>query len=114
LFMLNYFVGIPGTKQMRQGLIMIWGAVTLWCNQNLIVFENRNNDSSGLFEEVKILLWKWWLGRSKASPCLLYKWVSEPKMCPADWFFHCLGRILSIIVFVLLLCGWLWLSFVVV
>jgi hypothetical protein len=107
LSMLNYFIGIPGTKTMRQGLIMIWGAViwTLWRNRNLIVFENRNNHSSGLVEDVKILSWKWWLGRSKASPCLLYEWVSEPRMCPADWFFHCLGLILSIIVSLLLLCG---------
>ncbi|PNX79781.1 ribonuclease H, partial [Trifolium pratense] len=51
--LLNFFATTPGCKQLRQGLV----------------------------DEVKIASWKWWIGKSKASPCLFYEWNVEPEIC---------------------------------
>ncbi|CAJ2668672.1 unnamed protein product [Trifolium pratense] len=81
--LLNFFATTPGCKQLRQGLTMIWNAViwVIWRHRNSIIFYNGVADLAGLVDEVKIASWKWWIGKSKASPCLFYEWNVEPEIC---------------------------------
>jgi hypothetical protein len=56
LSLLNYVATIPGTKQLRRDLVMIWCAViwTVWRHRNRIIFENEVVDGAGLLEEIKV------------------------------------------------------------
>ncbi|MCH99327.1 ribonuclease H protein, partial [Trifolium medium] len=51
--LVNWFAGVPGNKQMRQGLIMVWNAViwALWNLRNKIIFDNGTGDLIELVEE---------------------------------------------------------------
>jgi hypothetical protein len=64
---------------------MIWGVVfwSLWHHRNQIVFKNGQADVAVVIDGVKTSSWKWWVGRSKGNPCLLYEWQSEPIVCMA-------------------------------
>ncbi|GAU35033.1 hypothetical protein TSUD_103560 [Trifolium subterraneum] len=81
----SFFAETSGGKKRRQGLIMIWNAVVwaLWRQRNRIIFENGTGDLNGVVEEIKVSSWKWWIGRSKSDPCLLYEWNQEPLLCLA-------------------------------
>jgi hypothetical protein len=67
----------------RKGFLMIWHA-TLWS-----IWKARNNAifSSGIFsprdivEELKVLSWKWSIGRLKIIPCMFYEWIWDPGDC---------------------------------
>ncbi|PNX87037.1 hypothetical protein L195_g043121, partial [Trifolium pratense] len=54
---------------------MIW---LMWRHRNKVIFETGLIDMAGVLDDIKTTSWKWWIGRSKASPCLLYEWNSEP------------------------------------
>jgi hypothetical protein len=62
---------------------MIWCAViwSVWRHRNRIIFDNRTVDRDSLVDDVQIASWRWWLGRTKASPCLFYEWLAEPGFC---------------------------------
>jgi hypothetical protein len=81
--LLNFVAEIPGTKQKKKGAIMIWCAViwSVWRHRNRIIFDNRTVDRDSLVDDVQIASWRWWLGRTKASPCLFYEWLAEPGFC---------------------------------
>jgi hypothetical protein len=81
--LLNLFAATPGNKKTRQGMIMIWCAAVwvLWNQRNQIIFSNGNSDILGAVEEIKLVSWKWWIGKSKSQPCLLYEWLQEPRLC---------------------------------
>ncbi|CAJ2672512.1 unnamed protein product [Trifolium pratense] len=85
LSMFNSVACVPGRKQTRKALVMIWGAViwALWQHRNQIVFENGTAEAAVVIETVKTSSWKWWIGISNGNPCLLYEWLSEPIVCMA-------------------------------
>jgi hypothetical protein len=64
-------------------MIMIWCAViwSVWRHRNRIIFYNGVVDGVGLVDDIKLVTWKWWLGRTKSSPCLYYEWIVEPGLC---------------------------------
>jgi hypothetical protein len=66
-----------------KGLVMIWNATiwAIWRHRNKVIFENGVSDSAKLLEDIQTSSWKWWLGRTKMSPCLLYEWIYEPGIC---------------------------------
>jgi hypothetical protein len=80
--LLTFFAATPGSKLKRKGLVMIWNASiwAIWRLRNKVIFENGVADSAKLLEDIQTS-WKWWLGRTKSSPCLLYEWISEPVIC---------------------------------
>jgi hypothetical protein len=81
--LLNFLASLHGPKGKRKGLVMLWSAViwSIWRHRNSLIFENGALDLAGLVEEIKTTSWKWWIGRSNSSPCLLYEWISEPGIC---------------------------------
>jgi hypothetical protein len=82
----NFVGAVSGRKQIKQALMMVWGAViwALWQHRNNIVFENGRPDSVTVIDRIKTSSWKWWMGRANGSPCLLYEWLSEPLVCMAS------------------------------
>jgi hypothetical protein len=62
---------------------MIWNAVlwVIWRWRNKLIFENGVMDRTALINDVKLMSWKWWLGRSNATSCMLYEWIAEPLIC---------------------------------
>jgi hypothetical protein len=83
--LLNFFAEFRGHKWRRQGLVLIWNAVnwTLWRQRNRIIFEEDTADITRLVDEIKVSSWRWWIARSKSTPCLLYEWEREPMLCMA-------------------------------
>jgi hypothetical protein len=72
-----------GSKKKRQGLVLIWKALiwTIWRHRNKVMFDNGRIDLVSLVDEVKTVSWRWWLGGTINTPCLLYEWISEPLIC---------------------------------
>jgi hypothetical protein len=81
--LLNFVASVPGRKQKRKGLVLIWNAViwSIWLRRNNIVFENGVTDVNEIVADVKLISWKWWIAKSKAPTCLLYEWIQEPVIC---------------------------------
>jgi hypothetical protein len=75
--------GSARNPKIRKGYLMIWHA-TLWA-----MWKARNNAifSSGTFlpdqvvDDIKVISWKWSLGRLKILPCLFYEWTWDPGDC---------------------------------
>jgi hypothetical protein len=75
--------GSTWNHRIRKGYVMVWHA-TLWA-----IWRARNNAifSTGIFlphtivDDIKVLSWKWSLGRLKISPCLFYEWNWDPGAC---------------------------------
>jgi hypothetical protein len=73
--------GSAKNSKIRNGFVMVWQA-TLWS-----IWKVRNNAifSAGIFvpqaivDDVKVLSWKWSLGRLKILPCLFYEWTWDPR-----------------------------------
>jgi hypothetical protein len=78
--LLNLFAATPGIKKTMHGMIMIWCAAVwvLWNQWNHIIFNNGNPNLLGAVDEIRVVSWKWWIGKSKSQPCLLYEWLQEP------------------------------------
>jgi hypothetical protein len=73
------FAAGPGNKKRRHELSLIWSSIiwTIWRQRNKIIFYNGTPDLLGIVNEIKVASWKWWIGRSKAPPYLLYEWNQE-------------------------------------
>jgi hypothetical protein len=75
--------GSAMNSKIRNGYVLVWHA-TLWA-----IWKARNNAifSAGCFvphlivEDVKVMSWKWSLGRLKILPCLFYEWTWDPGNC---------------------------------
>lgn len=73
-------------KKIRSGLRMIW-QVAIW-----VIWKARNNHifNAGvtmweeLVDEIKVLSWRWLLGKHKGSVCMYYEWA----WCPRDCLLH--------------------------
>lgn len=46
-----------------------------------VFFSNHVADLFHLLESIKVILWKWFLGRSKNGSCPLYKWCVNSLEC---------------------------------
>jgi hypothetical protein len=82
---LNLMASTRGSKQARRGMVMIWISLiwTVWRHRNRIIFENGSVNLTELLDDVKIMSWKWWIGKLNSPPPLLYEWISEPTICLA-------------------------------
>ena len=75
--------GGPLNKKVWNGLQMIWevGIWVIWKARNDRIFNNVIASWDELVEEVKVLSWRWLLGRSNSMVCLFYEWSSGPQEC---------------------------------
>jgi hypothetical protein len=73
--LLIFMVQTPRSKKKRKGLVLIWKAViwTIWRHRNKVIFDNGRIDLVRLVDEVKTVSWRWWIGRTINTPCLLYE-----------------------------------------
>lgn len=55
---------------------MIWEVVicVIWKARNGHIFNNENAMWDELVEEVKVMSWRWLLGRFNIPACMYYKW----------------------------------------
>jgi hypothetical protein len=72
-----------GDPRASKGRMMIGCAVVwmIWKLRNLILFENSGGSTADVVEGVKVVSWKWWLARTKKTPCMYYEWKAEPGIC---------------------------------
>jgi hypothetical protein len=62
---------------------MIWQAAiwVMWRVRNDCIFNGVVIRWDEVVEDIKLLSWKWLLGRLNAQPCLYYEWVWSPREC---------------------------------
>ncbi|MCH87275.1 myb-like transcription factor, partial [Trifolium medium] len=88
-------------KQDRAGLNLIWNAYVwvMWCARNDCVFNNKAVNIDEIVDQIKLLSWKWSIGRMATGPCLLYEW----KWSPVDCFKSMTPRLCFFVLVLLLL-----------
>jgi hypothetical protein len=75
--------GLAKNEKIRKGFMLIWH-VTLWAiwkARNNAIFSTGSFLPYGIVEEIKVLSWKWSLGRLRITPCLFYEWNWDPGEC---------------------------------
>jgi hypothetical protein len=62
---------------------MIWEAViwVIWKARNGCIFNNVDSRWDELVEEVKVMSWRWLLGRLNTPACMYYEWSWCPREC---------------------------------
>lgn len=77
------WIGAVVNKKIRKGVRLIWHATiwNIWKARNDIVFNNATLDLEALLESIKVLSWRWCLGRLSLPACLFYEWNWNPKNC---------------------------------
>jgi len=97
-------------KKLRRGVRLIWHAAiwSIWKARNDRIFNNVDIDVEELLESIKVLSWRWCLGRLNLPACLFYEWNWNPKIvccgdvdllgCAASWWlFGCYGGALFLL-----------------
>ncbi|AES71124.1 hypothetical protein MTR_3g070320 [Medicago truncatula] len=69
--------GGTSNKKIRKGLRMIWHAAiwVLWKARNNCIFNNEVTRWVEVVDEIKVLSWRWLLGRFQVPTCQLYEFV---------------------------------------
>jgi hypothetical protein len=77
------FRGIATNAKIRKGFLMIWHATlwSIWKARNKAIFSTGSFLPNDIVEEIKVLSWKWSLGRLRITPCLFYEWSWDPGAC---------------------------------
>jgi hypothetical protein len=85
------WLGGDRANKVKKGLGIIWLATiwALWKSRNDKVFNEANVEVDAIVEEVKVLAWKWAMGRMSIPVCLFFEWCWNPKWClnrsPIRW-----------------------------
>jgi hypothetical protein len=75
------FIGAADFKQVRTGFSLIWHATLIWKSRNKVIFSNGVIDWEEVVEAIKLLAWRWGMGRHKLPICLFYEWCWDPDHC---------------------------------
>jgi hypothetical protein len=70
-------------KNQRRGLCFIWNVYmwVLWRCRNDSIFNNVTVSAEDVIDQIKLLSWKWFVGRIAKGPFLLYEWTWNPLEC---------------------------------
>lgn len=70
-------------KKIRKGLRLIWQVAiwVIWKARNGVIFNNELARWDEMVEEVKVLSWRWVLGRFNNPACMFYEWSWCPREC---------------------------------
>ncbi|GAU15735.1 hypothetical protein TSUD_235480 [Trifolium subterraneum] len=77
------FLGMGTGRKDRVGWLLIWHTIvwTIWKSRNDVVFSEGTFIFECLVDRVKLLSWKWFLGKNPDSPCSFYEWGIHPTLC---------------------------------
>jgi hypothetical protein len=75
--------GASTNKKVRKGFRTIWHSVVwnIWRARNDMIFNEKIGEVDALVDDIKVLAWRWWLGRSNSPACMFYEWILNPKEC---------------------------------
>jgi hypothetical protein len=70
-------------KKEKVGLCLIWNAFmwVVWNVRNDCIFNNGVPNVEDMVDKIKMLSWKWFVGRVAKGPILLYEWTWSPLDC---------------------------------
>ena len=70
-------------KKVRKGLRMIWEVAiwVIWKARNERIFNGVIVTWEEIVEEVKVMSWRWILGRTSTPVCMYYEWSWSPRDC---------------------------------
>jgi hypothetical protein len=70
-------------KRERLGLCLIWNAYVwvIWNFRNDCIFNNGVPNVDDVVDRIKLLSWKWFVGRVAKGPFLFYEWSWSPLDC---------------------------------
>lgn len=70
-------------NRIRKGLRMIWQAAiwVMWKARNNCIFNNEITRWEEVVDEIKVVSWRWLLGRFQGPSCLFYEWEWDPQKC---------------------------------
>ncbi|MCH82343.1 LINE-1 reverse transcriptase like, partial [Trifolium medium] len=76
-------VGCGKDKRDKECLTLIWNALmwVIWKFRDDCVFNNKDVIIEDLVDQVKLLSWTWFIGKTAKGPCLLYEWRWSPFDC---------------------------------
>jgi hypothetical protein len=71
------------SKNQKRGLCFIWNVYmwTMWRVRNDRIFNNVTVSAVDVIDQIKLLCWKWFIGRIAKGPFLLYEWNWDPLEC---------------------------------
>jgi hypothetical protein len=71
------------SKNQKRGLCFIWNVYmwTMWRVRNDRIFNNVTVSAVDVIDQIKLLSWKWFIGRIAKGPFLLYEWNWDPLEC---------------------------------
>jgi hypothetical protein len=80
---LAVLIGCAKSKKERVGLCLIWNAFmwVIWSVRNGVIFNNDTVFVEEVADRIKMLSWKWYIGRVAKGPFLLYEWEWSPLEC---------------------------------
>jgi hypothetical protein len=70
-------------NKVTKGLWLVWHTTIwiLWAKRNDVIFKGLNCVVEDVFEEIKVLSWRWLLERSSSPSCFFYEWSWNPRLC---------------------------------
>jgi hypothetical protein len=73
---LAVLISCAKNKKERAGLCLIWNAYVwvIWCGRNDCIFNSGEVSIEDVTDQIKMLSWKWFIGRRAKGPCLFYEW----------------------------------------
>jgi hypothetical protein len=76
-------LGVAKHAKIRNGFLMIWHATlwSIWKARNNAIFASGSFNPRVIFEDIKVVSWKWSLARLDILPCLFYEWNWDPGAC---------------------------------
>jgi hypothetical protein len=80
---LAILINCAKNKREKRGLCLIWNAFmwVVWNVRNDCIFNNGVPNIEDMVDKIKMLSWKWFVGRVAKGPILLYEWTWSPLDC---------------------------------
>jgi hypothetical protein len=71
------------SKNQKRGLCFVWNVFmwVMWKVRNDLIFNNVTVSTDEVIDRIKLLSWKWFVGRIAKGPFLLYEWHWDPLEC---------------------------------
>jgi hypothetical protein len=82
-FLFDCLSGAALNKKLWKGFWLIWHASIwlTWRDRNEVIFANGISDPKEVVNEIKVMSWRWGLGRIKSFYYFFYEWCWDPGSC---------------------------------